>query len=122
MNHRPIHPPLLLLLIVLLLAGCRPQGDAIMISDVGKEEFLSFGKRTGQQGVKELHLHLEGQLDGSAQLVLLREGRPHHVENLTEGTVDLRWRGDWTPDRVRLHYLPVGAASGTLRVSYRFVD
>lgn len=103
------------------LAGCRPYEGEVFISDVAAEEIVALNKPRDLTSVSELRIRIEGELAGAAQLLILKEGRPHHVERLT-GPVDVRWSDAWTEARVRLHYLPGPNVSGTLRIRYRFVE
>jgi len=111
----------LLLLVTVAFAGCRSKDSELMISNAGGEEIIAISKARDQGSVRQLRLRVEGQIQGAAQLILLKDGQPHHVETLT-GTVDVRWRGDWRDDRARLHYMPGPSVGGSLRVRYRFVD
>ncbi|GAB1488166.1 hypothetical protein MASR2M8_06110 [Opitutaceae bacterium] len=106
---------------LLLLAGCREPDPHIMVTDVTQAERLSIGKIAGTGTVKQLRLHIEGQLNGSAQLTVLMEGQPYHVFNLSDA-VDLTWSDKWPHDRARLAYTPGMVTSGSLRIKYRFVD
>ncbi len=121
-----LSPPLLrqlfaLTAAVLLLAGCRQPDPIISVTDAGQAERLSIGKVAGTGTVTELRLKIEGQLNGSAQLVVLMEGQPYHVFNLAD-TIDLTWTDKWPHDRARLVYTPGTATGGSVRVKYRFVD
>lgn len=103
------------------LAGCRSKDTEIFVSNVSAEEIISLTKARDQGPVSRFLLKVDGKIEGAAQLLILKDGKPHHVETLT-GTVDARWSSDWTEDRVRLHYLPGPQVSGALRIRYRFVD
>lgn len=92
-----------------------------MLANVAAEEILSLGKPADLGTITGLRLRVDGQIEGGAQLTVMLDGRPHHVETLT-GTVNVDWSGNWSQDRVRLHYLPGPGVSGSLRVRYRFLD
>ncbi len=119
--HSMVARLLLFLLATFAFAGCRSKDGELMISNVGGEEIIAISKARDQGSVTQLHIRVEGELQGAAQLILLKEGQPHHVETLT-GTVNVRWQGDWYDDRARLNYIPGPSVSGSLRVRYRFVD
>jgi hypothetical protein len=104
-----------------LLAACRPYESEVFVSNVGAEEIIALNKPRDLAAVTGLRIRIEGEIAGAAQLLILKDGKPHHVERLS-GPVDIRWRDDWNEDRVRLHYLPGPKVSGTLRIRYRFVD
>lgn len=104
-----------------LLSGCRSKDAEIYLSNVSAEEIISVSKPRDLGAVTHLRLRVDGKIEGAAQLILLQEGKPYHVENLS-GTVDAKWSGDWYDDRARLHYVPGPNTSGTLRLRYRFFD
>ncbi len=104
-----------------LLAACRPYESEVFVSNVAAEEIVALNKPRDLAAVSGLRLRIEGELSGAAQLLILKDGKPHHVERLS-GPVDISWRDDWNEDRVRLHYLPGPNVSGTLRIRYRFVE
>lgn len=108
-------------LLLLALAGCRKADPTISVTDTGQAERLSIGKIAGQGSIKELRLRIEGQLNGTAQLVVIMEGQPFHVFTLSD-SVDLTWEDRWPHDRARLAYSPGTATGGSLRIKYRFVD
>jgi hypothetical protein len=109
------------LLLMALLTGCREADPIISVTDTGQAERLSIGKTAGQGPIKELRLEVEGQLNGTAQLVVIMEGQPFHVFTLTD-SIDLTWKERWPHDRARLAYNPGTATGGSLRVKYRFID
>lgn len=109
------------LLIAVALAGCREPDPLISVTDTGQAERLSIGKTAGQGAIKELRLHIEGQLNGTAQLVVIMEGQPFHVFTLAD-SIDLTWKERWPHDRARLAYNPGTATGGSLRIKYRFID
>ncbi len=109
------------LLLLALLTGCRDADPIISVTDTGQAERLSIGKTAGQGPVKQLRLQVEGQLNGTAQLVVIMEGQPFHVFTLSD-SIDLTWKDRWPHDRARLAYNPGTATGGSLRIRYRFVD
>lgn len=109
------------LFLLLMLAGCRPTEHHMVISSVDSEELLSIGKTSGQGPVRELRIRVEGELEGAAQLVLIEDGVPRHLETLS-GPVNLAWRGDWKSDRARLHYIPGLVTGGRLEIFFRFEE
>jgi hypothetical protein len=109
------------LLLLALLTGCRDADPIISVTDTGQAERLSIGKTAGQGPVKQLRLQVEGQLNGTAQLVVIMEGQPFHVFTLSD-SIDLSWKDRWPHDRARLAYNPGTATGGSLRIRYRFVD
>ena len=116
-----LFPFLLLAMCVGLVAGCRSQDPEIFVSNSAAEEIISLSKARDQGVVSRLHLHIEGKLEGSARLLVMREGRPFHSETLS-GTIDIKWTAPWSDDRVRLHYLPAANTSGSVRIRYRFSE
>ena len=109
------------LLLLALLTGCRDADPIISVTDTGHAERLSIGKTAGQGPVKQLRLQVEGQLNGTAQLVVIMEGQPFHVFTLSD-SIDLTWKDRWPHDRASLAYNPGTATGGSLRIRYRFVD
>ena len=109
------------LLLLALLTGCRDADPIISVTDTGQAERLSIGKTAGQGPVKQLRLQVEGQLNGTAQFVVIMEGQPFHVFTLSD-SIDLTWKDRWPHDRARLAYNPGTATGGSLRIRYRFVD
>ncbi len=103
------------------LAGCRSRDTEVFFSNVSAEEIVTVGKPRDLATVRSLRLRIDGRLEGAAQLRLVRDGQPLWVETLS-GTVNVDWRGNWTDDRARLHYVPGPGVSGSLRLRYRFDD
>ncbi len=104
-----------------VIGGCRSPDPEIFVSNTAAEEIISLSKTRDQGAISRLRLHIEGELEGAAQLLVLKDGKPHHAETLS-GTIDIEWTAPWSDDRVRLHYLPGANVSGSVRIRYRFID
>ena len=90
------------------------------VADVSMVSELVLHPRAHQNMVYGVDIYVYGQIEGTAELVVLEAGKPYRVLKLS-GTVDTRFRGDWYADELILTYKPVHVAGGTLKLRYRFL-
>ena len=88
---------------------------------MAKAETITLQKETTQGDIHYITIVGKGNLDGTAEIVLILTGKPHKTEKLS-GTVDFEWNGDWYSNSAKIEYRPSSVKSGSLRLEYNFKD
>lgn len=112
---------IVILAILGTLAGCRGGRQTHAIADAAKAETIMLQKGKSQGHIHSLSVVCRGYLDGTAELVLMLNGKPCKSEKLS-GDVDFQWRNDWYSNSARIEYKPTSVKSGSLSIQYEFKD
>jgi hypothetical protein len=110
------------LVLLVLLVGCGVKKQTHPIADVTKPETITLKKTTSQGNIYSMTVVGKGHLDGTAEIVLILNGKPFETENLS-GEVHFIWAGDWYSDSAQIEYKPSSSVkSGNLSLQYWFED
>jgi len=104
-----------------LLVGCSGKNQTCSVVDVAKPETITLAKLSSQGNIHSITIVGKGRLDGTAEIVLILNGKPYKTEKLS-GDVDFKWRADWYSDSASIVYTPSSAKAGNVNLHYRFED
>jgi hypothetical protein len=90
------------------------------VADVTTESEVVLHPRGHQNSVYGVDIYVYGQIEGTAEMMVLEADKPYRVLKLS-GAVDTRYIGDWYADELVLVYKPDHVTGGTLKVRYRFL-
>jgi len=108
-------------LLAALLSGCNPGHRAQSVADVTKAETITLKKNTGQGHIHFLTITGSGEIQGTAEISLMENGKSYRTEKLS-GPVKFEWGNDWYSDTADIRYAPKSVTGGNLRLEYRFKD
>ena len=114
-------PTLFAALLIGLLTGCGLGHRTQPVTDVTKAETITLKKNTGQGHIYYLTITGSGEIQGTAEISLIENGKPYRTEKLS-GPVKFEWKGDWYSDTAEIRYEPKSVTGGNLRLEYRFKD
>ena len=103
------------------VAGCSRGKQTHTIADVAKAETITLQKGSSQGDIHYMTVVGKGYLDGTAEIVLILDGKPYKTEKLS-GDVAFEWSGDWYSNSARIEYKPSSVKSGSLSLQYTFKD
>ena len=109
------------LALIAILVGCSGNNQAYNIADVTKSETITLKKISSQGNINSMTVVGKGHLDGTAEIVLIVNGKPYKTGSLS-GDVDFRWGSDWYSDSAQIEYKPSSVKSGNLSLQYKFED
>ena len=112
---------IVILVILGTLAGCRVGRQKHTIADAAKPETIMLQKGKSQGHIHSLTVVCKGYIVGTAELVLMLDGKAYKSEKLS-GDVDFQWRNDWYYNAARIEYKPTSVKSGSLSIQYKFKD
>jgi hypothetical protein len=112
---------ILALTLMTFLVGCSGNNQEYNIADVTKPETIMLKKVSSQGNIYSMTVVGRGYLDGTAEIVLILNGKPYKTESLS-GDVDFSWGGDWYSDSAKVEYKPSSVKSGNLSLKYKFED
>ena len=110
---------ILILVLIALLAGCSGNSQVHNVADVTKSETILLKNVSSQPDIYGMVVIGKGHIDGTAEIVLMLNGKPYKTETLSED-VSFRWSGDWYNDSATIEYKPLSVRSGNLSLEYEF--
>jgi hypothetical protein len=72
----------------------------------------------GKKSIHSLQLRIVGKVDGRGRVEWAEAGKSQEVS----GAIDLNWSNEWYASDCEIAYVPIGAASGELRIFYNFEE
>jgi hypothetical protein len=108
-------------ILVLFLISCIGCKQKYNIADVTKPEAITIKKDNSQGNIHRLQVVGKGYIEGTANIVLIENGKPYKSESLS-GEVNFVWDGDWYYVSAQIEYDPNLVKSGTLDLEYKFYD
>jgi hypothetical protein len=110
-----------LLAVAGIVSGCGIFSRTYSLADVTRAQTIILKKAPGQGSIHSLRVIGDGELKGSATIVLMLNGKPENKETLS-GPVHFEWGMDWYSDEVEIRYTPTSVKSGHLNLRYKFDD
>jgi hypothetical protein len=95
-----------------------PAATAV-INDASRPIDVSLRAPHDKKAIYALDVVGVGRIDGDAEIALLLNGVPYKTKRLS-GPVLFTWGGDWYNPEAIVHYTPVAAKGGSMKLSYRF--
>lgn len=112
---------ILSMILLIVMAGCGVPDESYCVDDVTKPRAIAINKDPSQGNIHSISVIAKGHLDGSAEIILILNGKPYKTEHLS-GDVDFQWGGDWYSDAAQIEYKPLSVKNGYLSLHYRFED
>ncbi len=112
---------LIIVFVLSTVAGCSRGKPTHTIADVAKAETITLQKGSSQGDIHYMTVVGTGYLDGTAEIVLILDGKPYKTEKLS-GDVAFEWSGDWYSNSASIEYNPASVKSGSLSLQYTFKD
>jgi len=110
-----------LFVLLAFVFGCSQGKQTHSIADVTKSEIVVLNKLSSQGNIIGISIVGNGHLDGSAEILLILNGKPYKTE-IISGNVKFQWGGDWYSDSATIEYKPSSVAGGHLSLQYKFKD
>ncbi len=107
--------------LLVVVIGCGVVKQTHSVADVTKPETITLKKQSSQGSIHSMSVVGKGHLDGTAEIVLILNGKPYKTEHLS-GDVDFQWGGDWYSDSAKIEYKPSSVKNGHLSLQYKFED
>lgn len=115
-----IHNIVITLLIVFCVS-CSKYDQRLSITDIQKPQVITLHKKVNQRGIYAMGIRGSGNLNGTAQIILMLNDQPYKTEQLN-GKISFTWGGDWYSDSMEVRYQPGKVGSGKLDIEYAFYD
>ena len=64
-------------------------------------------------------INVTGNIDGSAEIYLMLNGKPYKTEKIS-GNVNFKWDGDWYSNNALIIYKATDVNKGKLSIGYAF--
>jgi hypothetical protein len=112
---------ILLIVLMAVVVGCNQCKQTYSIAEVTKSKTIVLNKLSSQGHIHGISIVGNGHLDGTAEIVLILNGKSYKVETLSGG-VNFKWGGDWYSDSATIEYKPSSVKRGYLKLEYRFED